>query len=39
LLSNIRKFENDEIEWDEETGWFKDSDEDKELFDDYEYDY
>ncbi len=39
LLSNIRKFKNNELIWDEELGWFKDNAEEKELFEDYEPDY
>lgn len=39
LLSNIRKFKNNEIVWDDELGWFKEIDEEIEHLDDYEYDY
>lgn len=40
LLSNIRKFKNNEIEWDEELGWFKEVEPDKDFnYNDYDYDY
>lgn len=38
LLSNIRKFKNNELIWDDEFDWVKDTIEEKDLFDDY-YDY
>lgn len=41
LLSNIRKMKNNEIEWDDELGWFKELEEFNELnndfYDDYDY--
>lgn len=43
LLSNIRKMKNNEIEWDDELGWFKELEEYNEinnnLYDDYDYHY
>lgn len=36
LLSNIRKMKNNEIEWDDELGWFKEVEKDDDNFD-YEY--
>ncbi len=38
LLSNIRKFKNNELIWDDELGWFKDTIDEQNLFDNY-YDY
>ncbi len=39
LLSNIRKLKNNELIWDEELGWFKEINSEKEMFADYEYEY
>lgn len=37
ILENIDKFKNNEIEWDDELGWFKESEQEYTLYDDYEY--
>lgn len=39
LLSNIRKMKNNEIEWDDELGWFKELEEANEINNDFYDDY
>lgn len=39
LLSNIRKFKNNELVWDEELGWFRDLNEERNDYKKEEYDY
>lgn len=37
ILNNIDKLKNQEIEWDEETGWFKEIELEHDLYEDYDY--
>ena len=39
LFSNIRKFKNNELEWDEELGWFKEKEENDGLYEFEDFDY
>lgn len=39
ITNNIDRFNNNEIEWDEELGWFKEVDYERDFYDDYEFPY
>ena len=41
IINNIDRFDKNEIEWDEELGWFKEKEQehDRDFYDDYEISY
>ena len=39
ILNNIDKLKNNELEWDEETGWFKETENKLDIYEEYEHDY